>query len=134
MANRNAADCAELEISETADQLSHPALQLIAGQPTLFARKGTVVATWRRRGASQKSSAPTTPSSTVTGAVNVPTYLGRAIALVEQVRRALRALRHPVAQFRLLDRLRRQTRAALRVQKLRTARAVAFLGTAVERF
>jgi hypothetical protein len=38
-----------LENRQTADQLSHPALELIASRPNLFSRQGYLRATFRRR-------------------------------------------------------------------------------------
>ena len=40
----------QLENRQSADQHPHPALALLAARPDLFARQGSVVASWRRRG------------------------------------------------------------------------------------
>jgi hypothetical protein len=106
-----------MEKSKSADQLSHPALQLLAARGDLFSRLGSVVATWRRRAG--KTFGPYYSLIYREDGRQRSVYLGRMSALVEQVRHALQTLQHSIRQFRLFDRLRRQARASLRIQKFR---------------
>jgi hypothetical protein len=99
------------------DQPPHPALQLLAARPDLFRGQGSVVTTWRRRNG--KTFGPYYRLSYREDGRQCSVYLGRAGALVEQVRRALQSLQQSIAEFRLFERLRRQACASLRVSKLR---------------
>jgi hypothetical protein len=95
----------------------HPALALLDARPDIFARRGSVVATSRRRGT--RTYGPYYRLSYRDGGRQQSIYLGRASELVEQVRRKLDALQKPLRQRRAIYRLRRQVSAALRVQKTR---------------
>jgi hypothetical protein len=111
-----------LEISRPVDQLPpdqppHPALRLLAARQDLFRGQGSVVATWRRRGG--KTFGPYYRLSYREDGRQCSVYLGRAGALVKQVRRALQSLQQSIAEFRLFERLRQQACASLRLSKLR---------------
>ena len=95
----------------------HPALALIDSLPDVFARQGTVVATWKayagrklgpyyrlvyRREGRQRT-----------------VYIGRAGALVDRVRAALARLKRPLRRHRQLVRLQNHVRRALRLEKIR---------------
>jgi hypothetical protein len=123
-----------LEISKDADQPAHPALKLIAARRALFARQGSVVATWRRRGPAQKLYGPYYSLIYREDGRQRSVYLGRVAALVQRVRGLLAALRKPLVEFRLFERLRRQGQAALRAQKLRTAALLRPLGLRLKGF
>jgi hypothetical protein len=106
-----------LEKSQPVDQLPHSALHLIAAREDFFRGQGSVVATYRRRGG--KTFGPYYRLAYREDGRQCSVYLGRMGALVEQVRHALQALQHNIAQLRLVSRLQRQVRASLRIHKLR---------------
>jgi hypothetical protein len=106
-----------LENRQTADQLSHPALELIASRPDLFSRQGYLRATFRRRGG--KTFGPYYLLCYREEGRLRSVYLGRPGELVEQVRQALEARHRPITQQRLFDRLTRQIRASLRIERIR---------------
>ena len=106
-----------MEIQQVVDQQTHPALTLIAARPDIFARQGSVVATWRRRGT--HTYGPYYRLGYRDGRRRHTVYLGRDGSLVDQIRRRLHVLQQPLHQHRTLDRLRRQISAALRIQKTR---------------
>ncbi len=119
------------------EQMDHAALHLMATRPELFARQGTVVATWRlvgcvKRTRSARCVSHTLPPSMGEGTVRYgpyyclsyrnegrqrSIYLGREGPLVEAVRRTLAGLQQPRRQWRAIERLRRQVGSALRIQK-----------------
>jgi hypothetical protein len=105
-----------LENRPVVDQLDHPALRLLAAQPELFLRQGCVIATWRRRNG--KMFGPYYRLSYRTGGRQCAIYLGRAGTLVEQVQATLATLQQPRAERREFERLERQIRASLRIEKL----------------
>jgi hypothetical protein len=96
---------------------AHLALLLLAARPDIFARQGSVVPTWRRRGT--RTYGPYYRLSYRDAGRQQSLYLGRAGELVQQVRRKLDALQNPLRQRRALDRLRRHVSASLQVQKTR---------------
>jgi hypothetical protein len=106
-----------LEKREVADQLDHPALKLIAARPELFCRQGYVAATYRCRDG-MKFGPYYLLSYREDGRLR-SIYLGGAGDLVERVRQALGAAQRPITQYRLFDRLVRQIRASLRIEKIR---------------
>jgi hypothetical protein len=106
-----------LENRQVDDQFDHPALKLIAARPDLFCRRGNVAATYRRRNG--KTFGPYYRLSYREDGRQRSIYLGRSGPLVEQVRRALAAHQRPITQHRLCERLMRQMRASLQVEKLR---------------
>jgi hypothetical protein len=106
-----------MENPQPADQLPHPALQLIAARGDLFARLGSVVATWRRRAG--KTFGPYYSLIYREDGRQRSVYLGRMGAVVQEVRQALSTLQQSIRQLRLVDRLRRQARASLRIHKFR---------------
>ena len=69
--------------------------------------------------ATEKGLAPTTGSAIESTAGSASLYLGRAGALVERVRQALGAQQQAITRYRLFDRLVRQVRASLRIEKIR---------------
>ena len=74
----------KLEKSNPADQLSHPALALIAARPDLFSRQGYLTATFRRR--QGKTFGPYYLLNYRENGRLQSIYLGRPGELVEQVR------------------------------------------------
>jgi len=106
-----------VEKHELADQLTHVALKLIAARPDLFCRQGYVAATYRRRNG--KTFGPYYLLSYREDGRVRSIYLGRAGKLVSRVRQALGAAQRPVTQYRLFDRLVRQIRASLRIERIR---------------
>jgi len=109
-----------LENRPVVDQLDHAASRLLAAQPELFLRQGCVIATWRRRNG--KMFGPYYRLSYRTGGRQCAIYLGRAGTLVEQVRATLATLQQPRAERREFERLERQIRASLRIEKLSVRR------------
>jgi hypothetical protein len=107
----------KLENREVDDQLDHPALRLIAARPELFCRQGNVAATYRRRNG--KTFGPYYRLSYREDGRLCSIYLGRAGKLVERVRHALDAQHQPVTQYRLFERLAKQIRASMRIEKIR---------------
>ena len=107
-----------MERQEPVDQHSHPALALLAARPDIFARQGSVVATWRRRGT--RTYGPYFRLAYRDSGRQTSIYLGREDKpnnLVQEVRQKLALLQGPFRHCRALDRLRRHISAALRVQK-----------------
>jgi hypothetical protein len=94
----------------------HLALLLIAARPDLFSHQGCVAASWRKRGA--QTFGPYYRLVHRVEGRQQSLYLGRAGALVDQVRRALTAAHRPLNKYRLFERLRRQIRASLRIHKI----------------
>ena len=92
-------------------------MELIAARPDLFSRQGYVAASYRRRNG--KTFGPYYLLSYREEGRVRSIYLGRAGALVERVRQTLGAQQQPVTQYRLFDRLVRQARASLRIERLR---------------
>ena len=118
----------ELEMARVVEQMDHATLRLMAARPELFARHGSVVATWRQR---------PHPDPLPTNLRSVPgegtccygpyhclsyrdegrqrsIYLGWEGPLVEEVRRRLEHLQRPLRERWALDRLRRKVATALR--------------------
>ncbi len=91
-------------------------MRLLAAQPELFLRQGCVIATWRRRNG--KTFGPYYRLSYRSGGRQCAIYLGRAGAVVEQVRDTLATLQHPRGERREFERLERQIRASLRIEKI----------------
>ena len=121
-----------MEIQEFVDQQTHPALARLAARPDIFTRQGSVAATWRRRGT--QTYGPYYRLSYRDGGSQHAVYLGRAGDLVEQVRRKLDILQRSLRQHRAVDRLRRQVRASLRVQKLRVSALLCPFGLRLKGF
>jgi hypothetical protein len=107
----------KLENREVDDQLDHPALRLIAARPDVFCRQGNVAATYRRRNG--KTFGPYYRLSYREDGRLCSIYLGRAGKLVERVRHALDVQHQPVTQYRLYERLAKQIRASMRIEKIR---------------
>jgi hypothetical protein len=74
----------QLENRKGADQHAHPALALLAARPDLFARQGSVVASWRRRGT--QTYGPYYRLIYRDERRQRSIYLGRAGGLVEEIR------------------------------------------------
>ena len=108
-----------LENPKPADQLTHPALQLIAARPDIFCRQGYIAATYRH--CNSRTFGPYYQLAYRQDGRLCSVYLGRAGELVEKVRQALAALQGPRVQSRLLSGVERQIRAALRIEKLHLA-------------
>ena len=107
----------KLENRQVDDQLDHPALRLIAARPDLFARQGNVAATWRCRDG--KRFGPYYRLSYRVDGRQCASLSRPGGALVERVRQALGAQQQAITQYRLFDRLVRQVRASLRIEKIR---------------
>jgi hypothetical protein len=105
----------KLENRAAVDQLDHPALALLAAQPHLFARQGSVSAYWRRRG--QRTYGPYYRLRYRDGRCARTLYLGRASPLVDRVRQTLHALQTPLRQDRAICRFQCQVRKTLRVDR-----------------
>ena len=106
-----------MENGRAVDQNRHRALRLIASQPALFRRQGSVAASWREyRG---RKLGPYYRLAYRHGGRQCSVYLGRAGKLVEQVRAALRRLQGPLSRLRTLARFRARIKASLRREKLR---------------
>ena len=115
-----------MENSKPADQPPHPALELIASRPDLFSRQGYLTATFRRRNG--KTFGPYYLMSYREDGRLRSVYLGRPGELVERVRQALDARHRPVTQYRLFDRLAKQIRASLRIEKIRVRALLCLFG------
>ena len=100
------------EIQTLVDQHVHPALALLTARPELFARQGSLSATWRRRGA--KTSGPYYRLRYRDAGRAYSLYLGRDAAVVDRVRQTLDALQAPLRRRRAVAQLRRAVRKALR--------------------
>ena len=105
----------QLENRQSADQHPHPALALFAARPELFARQGSVVASWRRRGT--KTYGPYYRLIYREEGRQRSLYLGGAGGLVEEVRGRLLALQAPLRSRRAMGRVRRHAAAAMRASK-----------------
>ncbi len=92
-------------------------MALIAARPDLFSRQGYLTATFRCRNG--KRFGPYYLLNYREQGRLRSIYLGRPGALVEQVREALKTRRRPVTEFRLFERLVKQIRASLRIDRLR---------------
>jgi len=106
-----------LENRQSADQHPHPALALLAVRPDLFARQGSVVASWRRRGT--QTYGPYYRLIYREEGRQRAIYLGRAGRLVEEVRGRLLALQAPLRGRRVMKRTRRHAAALMRASKAR---------------
>jgi hypothetical protein len=106
-----------MENRQLDDQLHHPALLLIAARPDLFCRQGSVAASYRRRNG--KRFGPYYRLSYREEGRQRSIYLGPAGELVERVRQVLADRQRPVTQYRLFERLQKQIRSSLRIQRLR---------------
>jgi hypothetical protein len=121
-----------MENPKTVDQLLHPALDLIACNPKIFTRQGTVVATWRRRG--DKIFGPYYRLAYRQAGRQCSIYLGRAGALVQRVRSSLAALHGRLRDCRFAQQIRLQIRGSLRAQKTRLATFLKPLGLRLQGF
>ncbi len=132
----------KLENQELVDQHGDPppaalhsrpsALDLIAARPELFARQGSVCASWRRVG--PKTYGPYYCLRYRDGGVSRSLYLGRQTPLVECVRERLRTLQAPLLQRRVFDQLRGRIRQALRLDRCQVAAQLVPLGLRLKGF
>ena len=122
----------KLETERIVDQQTHPALALIARRRELFARQGSIVAAWRRRGL--RTYGPYYRLSYREGGRQRSVYLGREGALVAQLRQELADLQRPLRQYRAVARLERQVKTALRAEKGRLNRHLRLLGLRLQGF
>jgi hypothetical protein len=106
-----------MENRKSADQHAHPAMALLAARPDLFARQGSVVASWRRRGT--RTYGPYYRLIYRDERRQRSIYFGRAGGLVEEVRGRLRALQAPLRDRRAVQRTRRHAAALMRASKAR---------------
>jgi len=122
----------KLETERLVDQQDHPALALIARRRELFARQGSIVAIWRRRGS--RTYGPYYRLCYREGGRQRSVYLGREGALVAQVRQTLADLQRPWREHRAVTRLERQVKTALRAEKGRLNRHLRLLGLRLQGF
>jgi hypothetical protein len=106
-----------VENRKSADQHVHPALALLVARPDLFARQGSVVASWCRRGT--RTYGPYYRLIFREEGRQRSLYLGRAGGLVEEVRGRLHGLQTPLRGRRAIARAGRQAAALMRVSKAR---------------
>ena len=98
-------------------QKPHRALDLIGSHPAVFARQGSVVATWRSYGGRRLG--PYYRLVYREEGRQRTVYLGRAGELVDRVRAALAKLQRPIRERRRLARIGGQIRVSLRREKAR---------------
>ena len=125
-------------MARSVDQQTHASIRLIAARRDLFARQGTVVATWR-----QRPRADPLPTSKCGPYYRLAyredgrqrsIYLGREGPLVDKVRQMLADLQRPLRQQRAINRVRRQVCAALTAQKRRVDAQLRPLGLRLKGF
>jgi hypothetical protein len=104
-----------MENRKGADQHPHPALALLAARPEQFARQGSVVASWRRRGT--RTYGPYYRLIYREEGRQRSIYLGRAGGLVEAICGRLLALQAPLRAHRAAERTRRHAAALVRASK-----------------
>jgi hypothetical protein len=102
-------------MDEPVNQVTHPALTLIAQRPDLFQRQGAVVATWRREG--ERKRGPYYQLAYREDGRQHWGYLGVAGLVVDAVREVLDRLQRVLRQHRVLKRFEQQAMASLRVCK-----------------
>ena len=118
MENRKSVDQRErtqgpetMENRESVDQNTHRALGLIASRPEIFARRGSVVASWRTyRG---RRLGPYFRLTYREAGRQCSVYLGRAGRVVETVRERLAELQGPLKRSRIYRQARAEIKAAL---------------------
>jgi hypothetical protein len=94
---------------------AHPALALLVARPERFARQGSVVASWRRRGT--HTYGPYYRLIYREEGRQRSIYLGRAGGLVEAIRGRLLTLQAPLRAHRAAERTRRHAAALMRASK-----------------
>jgi hypothetical protein len=102
-----------------ASQQCHKAVALIESRPDLFARQGSVSATWRHRNG--KTFGPYYRLSYRDDGRQRAIYLGREGSLVESVRQMLHKLQEPWRLKRVFDCLEHKARAELRANNAHLA-------------
>jgi len=122
----------KLETERIVDQQTHPALALIARRAEVFARQGSIVAAWRRRGT--RTYGPYYRLSYRENGRQRSVYLGHEGTLVALVRQTLADLQRPLRQHRAVVRLERQVKTALRADKGRLNRHLRLLGLRLQGF
>jgi hypothetical protein len=115
-----------LENQQIDPQQPHRALAWIQANPGLFARYGTLIIDWRRRG--DRRCGPYYRLRYRDGRRVRSIYLGRDGPLVEQVRQALAAAQGPWQRRRDYQRQRREIVASLRAHKGLLDRRLRLLG------
>ena len=118
--------------TQSVDQLDHAAIRLISARPDVFARQGSVAATWRCRDG--KRFGPYYRLAYRDDGRQCSVYLGRAGAVVERVRQMLHNLQKPLRQWRMYRRIDRQARAALRANNARVTALLRPLGLRLRGF
>ena len=108
---------AKMENQPPVDQREHAAVALMAARPDLFARQGSVSATWRQRNG--KTFGPYYRLSYRENGRQCAIYLGREGPLVDRVYQQLHTLRHPHRQRLTLQRFDRRIRSDLRANNVR---------------
>jgi hypothetical protein len=107
-------------------------MALLATRPDLFARQGSVVASWRRRGT--RTYGPYYRLIYREEGRQRSLYFGRAGGLVEEVRGRLRALQAPLRGRRASKRAGRQAAALMRASKGRLNLQLRLWGLRVQGF
>ena len=121
-----------MEIPQSDTQQPHCCLTLIAARPELFRRQGSVAEIWRTRGG--KRFGPYCRLMYWEQGRRRSVYLGRPGPLVEQVRRALAKVQAPRRRDRMYRRLRRDSMAALRLEKARLGAILQAYGLRMQGF
>jgi len=122
----------EMETSQVACQIAHPALALIGSSPQTFARQGAVVASWREyRG---RRLGPYFRLAWRDQGRQRSVYLGCCRALVDQVRQALAAVQAPLRRSQWLRRMKAEAKAALRASKAELDRQLRAVGLFLKGF
>jgi hypothetical protein len=122
----------ELEKQTPVDQQTHPALDLLAARPEIFAQQGSVDASWRRR--ANKTYGPYYRLRYRDGRSSRSVYLGPAGPLVDRVRHVLQSLQTPLRHRRAMLQLRRQVRDALRLDRRHVDARLRSLGLRLKGF
>ncbi|MEN6452413.1 MAG: hypothetical protein ABFC96_18145 [Thermoguttaceae bacterium] len=118
--------------TQSVDQLDHTAIRLLSARPEQFARQGSVVAAWRCRDG--KRFGPYYRLAYRDDGRQASVYLGRAGLIVERVRQMLHTLQQPLRKSRMLRRIDRQARAAIRASCARVTALLRPLGLRLRGF
>ncbi len=108
MENRNSVD----QQRYAAEQRRRAALRFLAAHGEFLARRGSLCATWRRRGAARTGPYYLLVVRDAQGR-RLSVYLGVDSPLVEEVRGELARLQAPLRERRIFGRVQRQLRRAL---------------------
>ena len=127
----NQLSVAQLSNASPSDS-DHPAMRCLAERPGLFRRRGSIVATYRRRNG--RTFGPYYRLTYREDGHQRSIYLGGPGELLDQVREKLRLLQQPLKQFRLFNSLERESRASLRIEKAKLAMLLRSHGLSMKGF